>query len=226
MPLRKAKGNMYGFVTHLWNPIKGECPHDCSYCYMKGIRKRFGSPGPIRLVEKELKTNLGKGHFIFVGNATDMFAADVPVPDVKAVINRCLEFSDNKYLFQSKNTCGLGIYERYLPENSVLCTTIETNREYYPIMGEAPLPRIRVYYFSYLHAYFEKHVTIEPIMDFDLPEFVEMIKQCAPAQVNIGADSGRNGLPEPPAGKVLELISELEKFTKVVRKPNLERLLK
>lgn len=26
---------MYDFVTHTWNTIKGECPHDCSYCYMK-----------------------------------------------------------------------------------------------------------------------------------------------------------------------------------------------
>jgi hypothetical protein len=201
MPLNKAKGNMYGFITHTWNPIRGECPHDCSYCYMKGIRKRFGNPGPIRLVEKELKTNLGKGNFIFVGNTTDMFVADVLVPDVAAVINHVLKYPNNRYLFQSKNTFNLGIYEKHLPENSVLCTTIETNREYYPIMGEAPLPIMRACYFAYLPAYFEKHVTIEPIMDFDLPEFVKMIKKCAPAQVNIGADSGRNGLPEPPAGK-------------------------
>jgi hypothetical protein len=53
-----------------------------------------------------------------------------------------------------------------------------------------------------------------------------MIKECAPVQVNIGADSGHNHLPEPPAEKVLELIAELEKITKVVQKPNLARLLK
>ena len=28
---------MYEFVTHTWNPIKGKCYHDCSYCYMKKI---------------------------------------------------------------------------------------------------------------------------------------------------------------------------------------------
>ena len=33
--LNKQKGNMYGFVTHTWNVIKGKCPHDCEYCYMK-----------------------------------------------------------------------------------------------------------------------------------------------------------------------------------------------
>ena len=32
--LNVAKGNMYGFITHTWNPIKGHCYHQCSYCYM------------------------------------------------------------------------------------------------------------------------------------------------------------------------------------------------
>lgn len=27
MGLNKAKGNMYEFITHTWNPIKGKCPH-------------------------------------------------------------------------------------------------------------------------------------------------------------------------------------------------------
>jgi hypothetical protein len=225
MPLNKAKGNMYGFITHTWNPIKGVCPHDCSYCYMKGIRKRFGSPGAMHLVEKELKTNLGKGNFIFVGNTTDMFAETASTKDFEAVLSRCGLFPKNRFLFQSKNPYWFWMYGCLFPDNSVLCTTIETNREYYPVMGKSPPPKDRAYFFSYIEQQ-EKHITIEPIMDFDLSEFVMMIKKCDPAQVNIGADSGRNGLPEPPAEKVLELIAELEKFTKVVRKPNLERLIK
>ena len=65
-------------------------------------------------------------------------------------------------------------------------------------------------------------------MDFDLPEFIEMIQHCLPAQVNIGADSSpkRNKLPEPPREKILALIEELEQFTTVVQKKNLARLLK
>lgn len=65
-------------------------------------------------------------------------------------------------------------------------------------------------------------------MDFDLPEFIEMIQHCLPVQVNIGADSSpkRNNLPEPPKEKILELIAEIEKFTNVVQKKNLARLLK
>ena len=65
-------------------------------------------------------------------------------------------------------------------------------------------------------------------MDFDLLEFVKLIKMCTPVQVNIGADSNqkRNKLPEPPKEKILELIGELEQFTTVVQKKNLRRLLK
>ena len=44
-------------------------------------------------------------------------------------------------------------------------------------------------------------------------------------QVNIGADSGRNNLPEPSKSKVLELVSELQKFTIIHNKSNLQRLL-
>jgi hypothetical protein len=63
-------------------------------------------------------------------------------------------------------------------------------------------------------------------MDFDLSRIVAMIKRCNPQQVNIGADTGHNNLPEPPKEKILELISALEEFTTVKQKTNLKRLLK
>ena len=69
-------------------------------------------------------------------------------------------------------------------------------------------------------------ITIEPIMDFDIFVMIEKIKEVSPFQVNIGADSGYNNLPEPSKEKILELILELEKFTTVFRKSNLGRLLK
>jgi len=52
-----------------------------------------------------------------------------------------------------------------------------------------------------------------------------MLKECEPIQVNIGSDSGKHNLPEPSREKVLELISELEKFTAIHNKSNLKRLL-
>ena len=57
MALNKSAGNMYDFVTHTWNTVKGLCPHGCSYCYMK----RWGTQNPVRFDAKELRTDLGKG---------------------------------------------------------------------------------------------------------------------------------------------------------------------
>jgi hypothetical protein len=52
-----------------------------------------------------------------------------------------------------------------------------------------------------------------------------MILSCKPVQVNIGADSGKNGLPEPSPEKVRTLVHILEKHTAVHIKPNLKRLV-
>jgi hypothetical protein len=72
---------------------------------------------------------------------------------------------------------------------------------------------------------FETMVTIEPVIDFDLEKMVKLIRIAQPAQVNIGADSGHNNLPEPSGEKVADLITELEKFTTVVKKKNLRRIV-
>ena len=65
--LNESKGNMYSFVNKTWNVIKGKCPHDCKYCYMKRFPQK-----DVRLDKKELKTDLGENNFIFVGSSCDM----------------------------------------------------------------------------------------------------------------------------------------------------------
>jgi hypothetical protein len=70
-----------------------------------------------------------------------------------------------------------------------------------------------------------KMVSIEPIMDFNLDKFVDWLSSIGPEFVSIGADSKGHNLPEPPAGKIRELIQELKKFTEVKIKANLKRLI-
>jgi len=221
MALNKQRGNMYGFVTHTWNPIKGKCPHDCSYCYMK----RYLQP-ELHFDEKELKTNLGEGNFIFVGSSCDMFADKIPPEWIIKILNHCTKFN-NEYLFQTKNPKAYDGYGANIAaiNDFVLCTTIETNRFYLDYMGSAPSPKERSLAMQEI-PWKKKHVTIEPIMDFDLENFLFYLLDCNPIQVNIGADSGNNNLPEPSKDKILELIKELEKFTIIHQKKNLKRLLK
>lgn len=224
MTLNKSNGNMYDFVSHTWNVIKGECPHGCEYCYMK----RWGKQNPLRFDEHELKTNLGAGRFIFVGSSCDMWADEIPSEWITKILVHCSGY-DNRYLFQTKNPARF-LQQTFSPiETSlrlldwVACTTIETNRTY-PQMGYAPIPLFRSSAMRQLKV--KKFATIEPIMDFDLREMVDLIRFANPEQVNIGADSGKNNLPEPPYEKVLELVAELSKFTVIAKKKNLARLVR
>lgn len=219
MGLNTSKGNMYSWVSHTWNTIKGKCPHDCTYCYMK----RWGELKEVRLDESELKTDLGRDNAIFVGSSCDMFAQNIDLNWIISTLMYCRGF-DNTYLFQSKDTGRLYDCLRWMPQKSRVCTTIETNRFYPDIMRHCPTPAMRAIHFS-ANFGIEKYVTIEPIMDFDLDEMVAMIRDIKPQQVNIGADSGNNHLPEPSKEKLLALIDELKMFTVIDRKSNLKRLL-
>ena len=216
MGLNKSKGNMYSWVTHTWNAIKGQCSHDCTYCYMK----RWGKLNPTYFDRKEFKTDLGKGNFIFVGSSCDMWANDIPQEWIVETLDHCEKFN-NRYLFQSKNPVRM-IGKLHLL-NAVVCTTIETNRWYPEIMQNSPLPDFRADSMGELF-FNERYITIEPILDFDLEPMVDLIRRCNPKQVNIGADSGNNGLPEPSFDKVMALIDELKKFTVIEKKRNLKRL--
>jgi hypothetical protein len=106
--------------------------------------------------------------------------------------------------------------------STVVCTTIETNRWYPEIMNNSPHPHDRASAMSLFP--YHVYVTIEPVIDFDVDDMASLIMSCNPQQVNIGADSGENGLPEPPYEKIQELISLIDVHTKVVLKDNLSRL--
>jgi len=219
--LNKQHGNMYPWITHTWNPIRGRCPHDCIYCYMKSMRWDIGE---LRLAEKELHTNLGKGNTIFVGSSTDMWADEVPNEWILKVLQHCSEYPDNTYLFQSKNPHRFAIYFDDLPQNTILGTTIETNKEdIIKKVSKAPSPANR--YMHMLNDFPRKMVSIEPIMDFDLDIMIRWIEDIEPEFVSIGADSKNHNLPEPPAWKVEQLIKSLKEFTEVKIKDNLSRIL-
>jgi len=220
MGLNVAKGQMYNWITHTWNTVKGECPHGCTYCYMH----RWGKQKPVHLDEKELNTDLGSGNFIFVGSSCDMFAEEIPDLWLYKTLGHCINF-DNSYLFQSKNPLYLLGSSAFLPKKSVICTTIETNRYYPDIMGLTPKPGERATAMYHIEG-IKKYVTIEPIIDFDLIELVALIQMADPTSVNLGADSKNNHLPEPSKEKLLALIDELKKFTVIDQKRNLKRLLK
>jgi len=229
VPLNKPSGNMYPWAW-TWNPYGGLCLYACKYCYVRnkigpwlkrmGILKYVGKP---RLIEHELKTPLIKpkdGKVIFVCSNNDLFGDWVPSKDIVRILLHCCEY-DNEYLFQSKNPGRFNDFIEYFPERSILGTTLETNR--FNKFSKAPAIYSRYRWMADLD-YPRKMVSIEPIMDFDVDILTMMIRKIKPEFVSIGADSGKNNLPEPNPEKVRSLINELEKFTEVRVKKNLNRL--
>jgi len=187
---------------------------------MKSWWDKLGEP---YLDEKEFKTNLGKGNFIFVGSSIDMFADNIPSEWITKVLSYCSSF-DNHYLFQSKNPHRFNEFISIFPSWTTFGTTIETNRDYR--VSKAPSPHKRMIAISELHDEgYEVMVSIEPIMEFDLDNLISFIWQIQPEFVSIGADSKNNKLPEPNGRKLRLLINELKPITEVRLKSNLDRLL-
>ena len=148
-----------------------------------------------------------------------MFSLRISPEWIQRTIDHCLKF-DNTYLFQSKNVYNM---LKYLPSsmNAIVCTTVETNRWYPSVMRFSPTPQARIV--SITNTVFPIYITIEPILDFNLDVFVRLLRSCHPTQVNIGADSGGNELPEPSSEKIIALIEMLQEFTVISRKRNLKR---
>ena len=222
--LNIRKGNMYEFVTHTWNPIKGKCSHDCSYCYMKQM---VPHNNPLRIAEHEFLTDLGNGNFIFIGSSTDMFAEDTPSQWITRVLDYCKLQHDvgnkNAFLLQSKNPQRfLEFVDHPIAKRCVFGTTIESNRFYPEIMCKAPQIEERVEAMEKMaNLGFTTMVTAEPLLCFDLEQMLEYIKRCNPKKVNIGRNSCRNiELPEPSKEEVKLLIEGLKGISKIEIKKN------
>lgn len=230
MGLNKVKGNMYDWVTHTHTHLAGKCPHECSYCSIQDMQRRFPQlpySGPLRLKEEEFKVQYGSGKTIFVENCNDLFADAVPDEWIYRIMGHCRQWPDNTYVFQTKNPGRMGQFRMNLrnwPIRFVVGATIETNRNF--LSGNAPQRRDRLASLLMFRARcFPIFVTIEPIMDFDLEEFAELLIEANPDFINIGADSKGHGLPEPSFEKVMALIDRLKEAGIEIReKRNLDRL--
>jgi len=218
-----------------WNPISGECPHHCPYCAVKKMfdRKLPGAiakySGELRLNEKELKRNLGKGNTWFLaGVGNDLFSEGVDQDWITQIIFHCLDFPHNTYMLQTKDTENMfdWFQWRKLPNNFMIGTTIETFSDSLALKySGGDYPERRAYWLSQIK-HDRKYVTIEPIIGHFFKHLISAIKEIKTEVVFIGANSySKISLPEPSKEEVLALIEELSKFTKVIQKSNLSRLI-
>lgn len=216
--INPQSGNMYPFITGTWNAVKGKCPHNCMYCYMK----KWGEQKPMRFSPNDMKDDFGKGNFIFIGSSCDMWANSVPLEWIIKIVNKCLAQPHNKYLLQSKNPARFTKYNLVEKLDAIFACTIESNRNH-PV-SDAPLINERVEAMARLTL--PKMISIEPILEFDLDKMVEIIDTIKPIKISIGADSQGCLMEEPPTYKLEKLIQAIrERKIDLCVKSNLKRLM-
>jgi len=178
MPIRS---NMYSASVAQWNPCAG-CKYNCRYC-----------KSSFQLQLKRWAKNHCERCYRFIPHEHPERLVQ-PLPETRPV---------RTFLLQSKNS---HTFDRVkYPDNVILGTTIETNRDDgYGKISKAPVPSER--YQDFLNVrHRNKMVTIEPVLDFDVEVLVSWINDIQPSLIWLGYDSRKNRLPEPPLAKIRAL---------------------
>jgi protein gp37 len=214
---------MFPFINcPTWNPVTG-CRHACTYCWARKLAetklkhtKRYaqGFTTPT-LNPEELNRKFKDDDFVFVSDMGDLFCESIPDEWYAEVFCVIRAYMKTQFLLMTKNPhryYGLGFR---LPQNVVLGATIESNRVYLEL-SRAPDQRERIAAMQHLscdyvaQAGLKRFIAIEPILDFDLDEFLDKILSIKPWAVAVGYDNYNNHLPKPPLAKTLQLIEGLE----------------
>jgi len=210
-----------------WNIFVG-CRWNCLYCSARKMAltklknvPRYREGFNPHFVEEEVGRQFPKDCWVFIAYMADVcFATDL---EFERLLSCVRNRPDNTFLFCSKRpACYLGLDIAGAP-NLVLGTTIETNRDT-SAWSQAPPPIERASALAKASGQ-RKFISIEPVMDFDLPAMVHLVDMVAPEIVEVGADNYHNSLPEPSLGKVAALLKALQQLVpRVIEKEGLERL--
>jgi hypothetical protein len=219
---------MFKSITRTWNVFTG-CRHNCKYCSARTLaigrlkhHPRYRDGFKPTFHPELLDIKFQPGEFVFVAYMGDV--AFCPINNFADIEKKIWANPQTAFLLMSKDPRVFNLPFTKRPPNEVLGTTLETNRDYE--MSLAPSPEIRAHYLA-LVKHPRKMVSIEPIMDFDLDPFLNMVEKIKPQIIEVGADNYHNHLPEPLADKLRHLLHHLRLICpKVVEKDGLKRLLK
>jgi len=235
--MSKVKGRMFGMVTKTWNPITG-CLHRCVYCWARRLvetrlknTKKYRKCGFSPTIHmEEFKVTFKPNELVFVSDMGDMWGEWVSSDWIMKVLEHVRKFPKTKFLFLTKYPRRYLNFSGLLKklDNVILGATIETDRTIDYLawkISEAPAPdaRMAAMWALRLRGFKNLMVSIEPILDFRLETFVDMILKIEPEFIYVGYDNYNNKLPEPPLEKTLRLIKELRDqgftvYEKTIRK--------
>ncbi len=229
MPINAKKRHRMYKGAKTWNPFKG-CNYDCIYCEpsFKRLCRLFNKCAFCRAYiphcHYERLAKVPNAEIVFVAGNGDL--AFCPVDFVMEIIKVIRKNPNQTFYLQSKNPKCFEWLIKELPENVILVTTLETNRdEGYGKISKAPPPSIRYRDFLLLK-YPRKVVTIEPVMEFDFDIFIDWILGIDPEYVWIGYNSKPKAvkLPEPSKEKLRSFIDLLRSYGIEVRGKDLRGL--
>ncbi|MBA7490017.1 hypothetical protein ES702_00551 [subsurface metagenome] len=218
--------------TQTWNRSVG-CLYDCVYCepsfkrQLKRVARSIGCEDCYRYKPHDHpeRSRIPSSLIVFVYGTGDItFYKPTSVRTTFDIIDKHRPRMKKIYYFQSKNPV---CFNQYLPwfkahqDTVILLTTLETNRDAgYREISKAPLPTVRFKDFYELD-YPRKVLTIEPVLDFDLDEFVDMVlqlhEQGSLEYVWFGFDSKNCGLSEPSIEKAQRFVDILQSHGVEVR---------
>ena len=167
-----------------------------------------------------LRKRYGEGDFIFDCDMRDKYSPDVPDQMILRVYEWQASNRGALFLDLTKYPTRYPGLQYRIPKNVVIGATIETNRPIPPEVTRAPSTDYRLMAMRYMAEHLDHwtFVSVEPILDFDVEEFVGALEKVRPWKVAVGYDNWRNRLTEPPLEKTERLIELLEEFTEVERK--------
>jgi len=212
-----------------WCPVIG-CLHHCyrdkcwasilvsgKLSHTKKWRHGFHTPA---IWEAAFKKKFKKESVCFVCHMSDLFGKWVKREWILRVLDVVKMNTGVTFLLETKNPERFMEFADLLPRNVIISTTIESDIDHR--MSVAPPPRAR--YLAMLDMKrarpdLSRHISIEPIMDFNMATLIQWIAQIEPYMVSVGYDNYNIGLPEPELPKTLDLIKGLEhRGIKVERK--------
>ena len=217
---------MFKTVTRTW-PIFSGCRFGCTYCWARPLIEgrlahlpKYKNGFEPTFHAEELRCTFKPGDFVGVALMGDIsFATAWELDAIVEVIRR---FPQTSFLLQTKDPASFWRLESLHLNTIYYGTTIESNL--CNVANLAPAPVLRCQAMRSLKVP-HKFLSIEPILDFELPGLVEWVQAIGPEIVEVGADNYNNHLREPPWSKVETLLAELRKFVPtVVEKDGLRRL--
>jgi len=129
------------------NPVRGECPVGCSYCYVKSFRQRYGWHKDIRLYPEELNRIVcrKKPAGIFLGSTIELFH-DKTIQYMPCIMD-CIKASP-QHRFYLLTKCPQNLPKEF-PENCWVGVSVTSNQMYREAIVALSIIKARVKYLSF-----------------------------------------------------------------------------